>query len=194
MSQSRSAQRDSRWFLAGVRSALFALPLIFLALFYFYPLLTILEFSFREAGRAASGFGAILRDAYFAGVLWFSAWQATLSTLLTLLAGLPAAYVFARYEFRGKTLLRALATVPFVLPTVVVAAAFAALLGPGGVLNAVVSHLVGRPNVLNLQHTLTLILLSHVFYNFTVVLRIVGGFWANLDPGGGWYLYAVFFF
>ncbi len=182
MSQSRSAQRDSRWFLAGVRSALFALPLIFLALFYFYPLLTILEFSFREAGRAASGFGAILRDAYFAGVLWFSAWQATLSTLLTLLAGLPAAYVFARYEFRGKTLLRALATVPFVLPTVVVAAAFAALLGPGGVLNAVVSHLVGRPNVLNLQHTLTLILLSHVFYNFTVVLRIVGGFWANLDP------------
>jgi thiamine transport system permease protein len=27
-----------------------------------------------------------------------------------------------------------------------------------------------------------MILLAHVFYNYTVVLRIVGSFWANLDP------------
>jgi thiamine transport system permease protein len=35
---------------------------------------------------------------------------------------------------------------------------------------------------LNLQHSLTMILMAHVFYNYTVVLRMVGGFWANLNP------------
>ncbi len=34
--------------------------------------------------------------------LWFTVWQAALSTLLTLLVGLPAAYVFTRYNFSGK--------------------------------------------------------------------------------------------
>ena len=35
---------------------------------------------------------------------------------------------------------------------------------------------------LNLQYTLGIILLAHVFYNYTLVLRIVGTYWANLDP------------
>ena len=43
---------------------------------------------------------------------------------------MPAAFVFARYRFPGKTVLRALTTIPFVLPAMVVAAAFTALLGP----------------------------------------------------------------
>ena len=50
-------------------------------------------------------------------------------------AGLPSAYLFARYEFRGKSLLRALTAVPFMLPTVVVAAGFNALLGPRGLIS-----------------------------------------------------------
>ena len=58
-------------------------------------------------------------------------WQATLSTVLTLLVALPGAYVLARYEFPGRRVVRALVTVPFVLPTVVVGSAFAALLGAG---------------------------------------------------------------
>ena len=48
---------------------------------------------------------------------------------------MPGAYVLARYRFRGQSLIRAVATLPFVLPTVVVAAAFVALVGPSGVVN-----------------------------------------------------------
>ena len=66
---------------------------------------------------------------YYLKILWFTVWQAAVSTGLTLLLALPAAYVFARYQFRGKNLLLALATIPFVLPTIVVANAFTALLG-----------------------------------------------------------------
>jgi len=70
-----------------------------------------------------------------------------------------------------------------VLPTIVVALAFTALLGPRGRLNLALMGLLGldRPP-LDLQYTLAIILLAHVFYNYTLVLRFVGTYWANLDP------------
>ena len=75
-------------------------------------------------------------------VLLFTFYQASLSTLLTLLIGLPSAYLFARFDFHGKSLLRALTTVPFMLPTVVVAAGFNALLGLRGWINLTFMHLL----------------------------------------------------
>ncbi|MCU0490609.1 MAG: hypothetical protein MUD01_03285, partial [Chloroflexaceae bacterium] len=156
-----------------------AVPLLFLALFFLYPLAAVFGQSF--AG-GAQGLLAVATDSYYARLLWFTTWQAALSTMLTLLLALPGAYAFARYEFPGKGLLRAIASVPFVMPTVVVAAAFAALLGPRGLLNSALQGLFDlRQPPLQLQNTLAIILLAHVFYNYTVVLRLVGGFWANLD-------------
>ena len=166
------------------RMALYALPLAFLAVFLFYPLLSILGVSLAPQGRLdLSALGELVRNGYYRRTIWFTTWQAVLSTALTLALGLPGAYVFARYAFPGKQLLRALTTIPFVLPTVVVASAFRALLGPQGRLNLALMETLGleRPP-LNLQHTLAIILIAHVFYNYTVVLRLVSGFWANLDP------------
>ena len=109
--------------------------------------------------------------------------QAIASTLLTLLLGLPVAFLFARFDFPAKRLLRSLTTVPFVLPTVVVAVAFQALLGPAGPVNRLLqgAFALNEPP-LQLQQTLTIILLAHIFYNLTIVVRLVGGFWANLSP------------
>ncbi|MDQ4077098.1 MAG: ABC transporter permease subunit, partial [Chloroflexota bacterium] len=163
---------------------LFLLPVIFLALFFFYPLLSIFAVSFFPEGALdLSGFTALVTRPYYRDVLGFTIWQAFLSTLFTMLFGLPAAYLFARFRFPGKTLLRAILTVPFVMPTVVVATAFLALLGPRGYLNQLfVSLFQLETPPIQLQNTLALILLAHVFYNLTVVIRLVGGFWANLDP------------
>lgn len=168
-----------------LRIVAYALPLLFLAIFFFYPLGTILQLSFSSGatlpGRSA-GLATLLADPYYLEVIWFSSWQALLSTGLTLAIGLPAAYVFARYTFRGKALLRAIATIPFVMPTVVVAMAFKALLGPRGLLNALLQPLLGLPEPpIRVDQTLALVLLAHVFYNYSVVLRIVGGFWSTLD-------------
>ncbi len=163
---------------------LYALPLIFLAIFYFYPLLSILGLSLAPEGRLdLSGVQALWTRPYLAQVLWFTFWQAVVSTGLTLALGLPAAYVYARYDFPAKSLLRALTTIPFVMPTVVVGAAFVTLLGPRGVVNDWLMGALGlaQPPV-NLLYTVGIILLAHAFYNATVVVRIVGGFWANLDP------------
>ncbi len=146
------------------RYAYLLLPLAFLALFYFYPLAAITRVSFAE--RLSVTFFSRLLSAATWRALSFTFGQAVLSTALTLLLGLPGAYVFARYTFPGKALLQALATVPFVLPTVVIATAFTALLGSQS----------------PLRYTLSAILLAHIFYNVTLVLRMVGSFWANLDP------------
>jgi len=170
-------RRGGRFPLAAV---LWLPTLIFLGLFFFYPLFSILRLGLSPAQVAS----ALVEEG---GLIWrvvrFTLWVAGLSTLLTLLVGLPAAYVFAHYRFPGKDVLRALTTIPFMLPTVVAAAGFNALLGPRGWINLALMALfhLDRPPIPFLN-TLWAILIAHVFYNTTIVLRIVGNAWAHLDP------------
>jgi thiamine transport system permease protein len=157
---------------------LFIVPLLFLAVFFFYPLVRL----FAQSLSISSARQA-LEQAYILNVVWFTFWQAALSTVLTLVLGLPAAYIFARYDFPGKSMLRALVTVPFVMPTIVVAASFRALLGPQGPLNDFLIDVFDLQQApLRLEQTLAIILLAHVYYNMAVVIRLIGGFWANLNP------------
>lgn len=180
--QADSSGRAQRAWLPYL--GLWLLPLGFLTLFYFYPLANILAASFgRSQAGALAPFQEIFSSPYLLKVIWFTFWQALLSTLLTLLIGLPGAYLLARFDFPGKSLLKALTSIPFILPTLVVAAAFNALLGPQGWLNAglmTAFNLAGPP--IQLTNTLGAILLAHVFYNTTIVLRMVGDFWSHIDP------------
>lgn len=158
-------------------------PLLFLLAFYFYPLLRILLLSYSGAtGGPDLGAGHLLRAAVYHRVVWFTLGQAALSTLLTFVLALPGAYIYAHYHFSGKKLLRAVSTVPFVLPTMVTAAAFRALLGPNGLINSRLMELFQLESPpLALDRTMALFLLAHVFYNYTLVLRIVGEYWARID-------------
>ncbi len=165
-------------------AVVFLSPLLFFALFYFYPLAAILRLGLWPEGRLdTAALGELFRSAYFPRVLWFTVWQAVVSTLLTLALALPGAYVLARFRFRGQTLVRAVATLPFVLPTVVVAAAFVALVGPTGVLNLWLMRLLAldAPPI-RLSQTVWIILLAHVFYNYSVALRLLSAYWQNLPP------------
>src|SRR6185369_7137206 len=157
--------RDLRAFVSPWlgRVALWSLPLLFLVIAFFYPLSRILLLTFNPQTITPENILLTFR------VLLFTFYQAILSTLLTLLLGLPAAYLFARYDFRGKSILRALTIVPFMLPTVVVAAGFSALLGPRGLLHALLPSLS-----YNFLGTLSAILIAHIFYNTAIIIRIVG--------------------
>ena len=152
-------------------------PLLFLVIFYLYPMGTILQLSFASFGSAT---WHELNDSYYWEIGRFSLWQATLSTLLTVGLAVPGAYFFATYSFRGKRLLQALITLPFVLPTVVVATSFNALLGTRGVLNEALSGW-GLP-ALQWEHSLGMILLAHLFYNYSVAIRILTTYWQTLHP------------
>jgi thiamine transport system permease protein len=179
MQKSMKSIREN-WWLVG----LWIFPLLFLALFYFYPLGKILQISFQ---RSQEGFAAPFLEALTSPalqhVLWFTFWQAILSTLLTLVFGLPGAYLLARYTFRGKSLILALTAIPFVMPTLVVAAAFNALLGPRGFVNlALVNWFDLAQPPIQFINTIWAILIAHIFYNTTIVLRMVGDFWSHIDP------------
>jgi thiamine transport system permease protein len=159
---------------------LWLLPLTFLLIFFFSPLSKILSLTFNLNILTAEN----LRITQHA--LFFTFYQATFSTLLTLLLGLPSAVLFARFDFRGKSLLRALTAVPFMLPTVVVAAAFNSLLGQKGLFNNILQSITNYQlpitNFILHPSPFILILLAHVFYNTTIIIRIVGTALSSLDP------------
>ena len=152
-----------------------ALPAVavgaFMVLFFAWPIAGVVS---RGLGgtNPASVLGDVLGSASNRSVIWFTLWQAAVSTVLTVAVALPAAGAMARLRFRGQRLVRALATVPFVLPTVVVAAAFEGLFDRFG---------LSGGGAVNLRHTVWAILMAHVFFNYAVVLRTVGAHWAALD-------------
>ncbi|WP_443048809.1 ABC transporter permease [Streptomyces sp. M92] len=160
---------------SAARLGLMAVPVAFFAAFFAYPVAAIVARGLKVDGAWQFGrIGEVLAQSDVRQVLWFTTWQALASTALTLLIALPGAYAFARLDFPGKQVLRAVVTVPFVLPTVVVGTAFLALVGRGGLLD----ELWG----LRLDTTVWAILLAHVFFNYAVVVRTVGGLWSQLDP------------
>lgn len=138
--------------------ALAVLPTLAVAAFVLWPLTTIFSraLSWDVISRLAG-------NSAIRGVLWFSTWQAVASTVITLVVAFPATYVLARYQFVGKRMLLALVTIPFVLPTVVVGAAFLTLL----------------PN--SLHRSVAAVLIAHTYFNIAVVVRVVGRRWEQIS-------------
>ncbi|MBB5956226.1 thiamine transport system permease protein [Saccharothrix tamanrassetensis] len=137
------------WSLAAL------LPLVFLGVFFAWPVAAIVALGLGEGGVWPA-----LGDPGTWSLVGFTLGQAAAATVLALVAGLPVAFLLARCRVRGTGLVRAAVMVPFVLPTVVVGLAFRALWPDGGVLP---------------------IVLANAFFNVAVVARTVGGLWAKVD-------------
>lgn len=157
--------------------AFWLLPAIFLGYFFYQPLLALFnllispewEFSFADLNMSKVW-----------GPLRFTIFQAILSTFITLLIGLPGAWLFTHFRFPGKKALKLLTTLPFILPTVVVAAGFNALLGPRGWVNLGLMALMDLESPpIQFLNTFGAILTAHVFYNTTIIIRVVSNAWAQ---------------
>jgi len=157
-----------QFFLRAPTAIITAVPVVFLGLFFFYPVLTILATALNQGW---DGFADIAKSPRARGALWFTAWQATASTALTLFVGLAGAAVIARTSGRTGAWYKALVTVPFVLPTIVVGGAFKELFER-------LNSTFGLPD---LNHTAIAVVIAHSFFNFAVVARTVGVFWSGLD-------------
>ncbi len=142
-----------RWLPASLVVA----PLVGLSLFYLWPFVNlVVEAVDVESIRTTLGRGRTR------SIIWFTTWQAVVSTLLTIVVGLAPAWAIARYDFVGRRLLLSLLTAVFVLPTVVMGAAFLALL----------------PD--SLDRTVWAVIGAHVVFNLAVVVRTVGAVWEHL--------------
>jgi thiamine transport system permease protein len=145
--------RLPRWLIVALAVG----PTVGLLVFYAWPLVTLVT----EAVTATSIADTLSRPATWE-VLWFTTWQAVASTVATIAIGLAPAYVLARFEVRGRTVIVGVLTAMFVLPTVVMGAAFLALLPA------------------SLDRTVWAVLGAHVVFNLAVVVRVVGSLWEHL--------------
>lgn len=153
----------------GLMAGLAPLPLAFLAVFFIFPVVSVLYRGLVANG--AEGFGGVVGSSRLWSVAWFTLWQAVVSTVVTLAVGLPGAAVLSRLSPGGQRWARALVTVPFTLPTVLVAGAFFEVLR--------VTGLDGPP--WSLRHSVWVVIAAHAFFNYAVVVRTVGSFWTGLD-------------
>ena len=65
-------------------------------------------------------------------IVWFTAWVSALSTVIILPLGLALAWWLARYEWRGKSIIETLITLPLVMPPVATGLVLLRLLGRRG--------------------------------------------------------------
>ncbi|WP_319804658.1 ABC transporter permease [Nocardioides malaquae] len=155
--------------------ALAAGPLVVLTLFFLLPVAGMVGRGFVVDGTLDPvGVLEVLTRPRVGRVLAFTVLSATAGTALSLVLGLPAAYVLSRVAVPGRRVLRALLLVPFVLPTIVVGVAFRQVLGEGGPLG-----------FLGWEQSPVAVVLGLAFFNAAVVIRTVGAAWESLDPRPG---------
>jgi len=114
---------------AVVRWTLIAVALLFLGVFLFVPLVAVFSFAFQKG-----------HEAYLAAITHPEARSAILLTLtaaavavpLNLVFGLAAAWLLARFRFRGRALLLTLIDLPFSVSPVIAGLVFVLLFGRQG--------------------------------------------------------------
>ena len=110
--------------------------------------------------------------------LWLSLLTSTAAMLVCLVLGLPLAWLLARVDFRGRGLLRALVTVPLVLPPVVAGVALRTAFGRTGVIGEPLLALTGFA----FPFTTWGVVLAHTFVSMPFVVIAIEGALRSADP------------
>lgn len=145
---------DSRGFDMRV-AILLLFPVVLLIVFYVLPTLNLIT-----SATSSTSMVEHLSSRSTWNVLWFTTWQATLSTLLTFAVALPVTWAISVFRFPGRSIAQAVMVTPFVMPSVVVAAAVRSII-PG-----------------NDDTGLIPIVIAHCIFNVAVVVRVVGSRWS----------------
>lgn len=103
--------------------------------------------------------------------LGVSALSSALTVIACLLIGTPLSWVLARVEFRGRSLLRALVTVPLVLPPVVAGVALTTALGRNGAIGSLLDDTIG----VTIPFTTTGVVIAHTFVALPFYVLAVEG-------------------
>lgn len=155
----------SRRSTLGAPPAVLLVPALVAATFLVVPLVTLVlatpwsrfvELVGTEAVRDALGITALTSLATVAACL---------------LLGTPLAWLLARVDFRGRSLLRAAVTVPLVLPPVVAGVALVTALGRNGLVGGPLRDLTG----VTIPYTTAAVVLAHTFASMPFYVLAVEG-------------------
>jgi molybdate transport system permease protein len=150
-----------------------AVPAAFGVLFLLVPLVGLL---FRAPW---SGLSRILSDSGVTTALRLSLECATIATAISIVVGVPLAWALARVRVRGISALRALVTLPLVLPPVVGGVALLYALGRRGVVGQYLDSWFG----ITLPFTTPGVILAETFVAMPFLIITVEGAFRTADRG-----------
>lgn len=101
--------------------------------------------------------------------------QAFFSVLVTLALGLPGAWFVGTNASKPARALRTLSAIPFAMPSILVVLGFVLFFGNNGIVNRFLMSVTSakEPPIRILYQTPSIVL-AHAFYNFPLVIRLVG--------------------
>ncbi|MEC7229307.1 MAG: hypothetical protein VXV95_04570, partial [Candidatus Thermoplasmatota archaeon] len=179
-SQHRNAVILVQWLIIIGFCALIVIPLTYAI----YRLLSVTDMTF------LSSISSFFSDEDSLTALKFTILEASISTLFTLLVGLPVAWYLGRYKWRRVRITRAILSVPFVTPSIVVAMGFLMLIDPGGILDnlgidlrletGIIGDLATITGWTNPGHFIALIA-AHVWFNLSLIIRFIEPTLSTLD-------------
>ena len=133
------------------------LPVVVMLMFVVAPTLNIFKISLDFKSFA------IITAPATRNVVWFTTWQAAISTVLVIFFAFPIAAIIANFDFFGRRALISLISVPFILPTVVVGVAFLEFLP------------------MTIHRSALAIIIAHTYFNFGLVVRIISTRWQQIN-------------
>ncbi|PKL26631.1 MAG: iron ABC transporter permease [Spirochaetae bacterium HGW-Spirochaetae-3] len=131
-------------------------------------------------GGAVGNLKRAFSDPRFLRSFGYGVSQAAASAALAAVVGLPGAFLLAKRRFPGKRILSALSAVPFCVPPLIIAIGFVLYYGREGFLNRTLQSAFGfsEPPI-RFLYSFAGVVMAHGFYNFPVVMRLVGDAWAS---------------
>lgn len=127
----------------------FLIPMLFLCIFLFWPLITTFLRAFMKSGNTFSlnnlslgGFEKFITSKLYQKSLRNSFIVGFSVTLLTLVIGVPMGYFVARVKLPGKKLMLSLGILPIIMPSFVGAFSWVILLGNEGILRYAINFIL----------------------------------------------------
>lgn len=158
------------------RSILYLLPILLIIFFFYNPVISIIIKGFNP-----DFFKEVLHSNYYRRIIFFTFYQALLSSLLSILIAIPGAYIVTRFQFPGKKLFLSLSSLPFVLPSILTVLGFVLLFGNNGIINNLLMRLFSLESPpLRILYSIKAVLLAHIFYNFPLAIRIISSLWKKI--------------
>ena len=161
------------------------LPLAVLILVFLLPLsFTLSRAFFVEGSFSLENIKEAFTSLYNYKILLFTLKQAFFSVLLSLLIALPGAYFYSNYKFCFRSVLLSIASLCFVLPSILVVLGFVIFYGNSGFLNKLLMRIFSLSEPpLKILYSFKAIILAHAFLNFPIALSLITDYWSHLSEG-----------
>jgi len=111
-------------------------------------------------------------------LIWFTAWVSALSTIVILPFGLGVAWLLARHEWRGKSIVETLVTLPLVMPPVATGLILLKLLGRRGPVGSFLHDTLG----LEIIFTWRAVLIALGVMSFPLLVRSTRVAFEQVNP------------